>query len=77
MIASKTDPGFYGNDTDLICVMPSGRIWLVERPDEGEGVLRELTDLPNDVESHTGDILSREIMQGHLSRIGEASGERV
>jgi hypothetical protein len=35
MSAPRTDPGFYGNDTDLICVMPSGRIWLVERQTKG------------------------------------------
>jgi hypothetical protein len=40
MSAAKTDPGFYGNDTYLICVIPSGRIWLAERSDEGPDVLR-------------------------------------
>jgi len=76
MSAAKTDPGFYGNDTDLICVMPSGRIWLVERPDEGQDVFRELTELPKDVETYR-DVLPRDLIQGNLARIEAASGESV
>jgi hypothetical protein len=76
MIATKTDPGFYGNDTDLICVMPSGRIWLVERPDEGQDVFLELTELSKDVEIYR-DVLPRDFVQGHLTRIEAASGESV
>jgi hypothetical protein len=76
MNASKTDPGFYGNDSELVCVMPSGRIWKVDG-DDGSAPIRELTELPKGVESYTGDDLPRDVMQGHLSRIGEASGETV
>jgi hypothetical protein len=66
--------GFYGDDTNLICVMSSGRIWLVERPEEGPDVLRELYELPRGVESHR-NVVPREIIQGHLVRIATASGE--
>jgi hypothetical protein len=76
MNATKTDPGFYGNDTDLICVMPSGRIWLVERPDEGADVLRELTELPKDVETYR-DVFPTDYIQGHLQRIEAASDESI
>jgi hypothetical protein len=72
----QVPPGFYGNDTDLICVMPSGRIWLVERPDEGQNVFRELTVLPKDVETYR-DVLQRDLSQGHLTWIEAASGESV
>jgi len=76
MSAAKTDTGFYGNDTDLICVMPSGRIWLVERPDEGQDVFRELMELPKEVETYH-DVLPRDFIEGHLMRIEAASGESV
>jgi hypothetical protein len=46
MCAANAAPGFHGDDTDLIYVTRSGRIWLVESPDEGPDVLRELSKLP-------------------------------
>jgi hypothetical protein len=56
--------------------MPSGRIWLVERPDEGQDVFLELTELSKDVEIYR-DVLPRDFVQGHLTRIEAASGESV
>jgi hypothetical protein len=76
MSAPRSPLGFYGNDTDLICAMPSGRIWLVERTDEGTDVLRELAELPNDVETYR-NVLPRDLIQGHLLRIEAVSGESV
>jgi hypothetical protein len=76
MSATKTDPGFYGNDTDMICVMPSSRIWLVGRPDE-EHVLRlVLIELPRDVETDR-DTFPRDFNQGHRRRIKAASDESI
>jgi hypothetical protein len=49
---------------------------LVERPDDGADVLRELTELPKDVESYR-DVQPRDFIQGHLTRIEAASGESV
>jgi hypothetical protein len=76
MNAAKTAPRFYGIDTDWFCVMPSGRIWQFDG-DDAKAAVRELAELPADVESYTGDVLPREFMQGHLSRIGAASGETL
>jgi hypothetical protein len=56
--------------------MPSGRIWLVERPDEGQDVFLELTELSKDVETYR-DVLPRDFIPGHLTRIETASGESV
>jgi hypothetical protein len=75
MSATKTDPGFYGNDTQLICVMPSGRIWLGESNDESQAVC-ELTELPRDVESYIG-VLPPDYVKELLQRIEAASGESV
>jgi hypothetical protein len=50
---------------------------LVSRTtDEGPDVLRELTELPKDVETYRG-ALPRDFVQGHLTRIEAASGESV
>jgi hypothetical protein len=68
MIATKTDTGFYGNDTDLVYVTRSGRVWLVERPDEGSDVLRELADLPRGVEFWPARF-PRDFEEKHLARI--------
>jgi hypothetical protein len=76
MIAAKTDPDFYGNDSELVCVIPSCRIWKVDGDDDTAAV-PEPTELPKDAEFYTSDVLPREVMQGRLSRIGEASGETV
>jgi hypothetical protein len=76
MIAAKTDPGLYGNDTHLICVMPLGSIGKVDGDDDTAAV-RDLAEMPKDVETYTSDVLPREIMKANLSRIGEAWGETV
>ena len=68
MGATKTDFGFFGNDTDLICAMPSGRIWLVERPDNEHGLRLALIEPPKDVETDR-DIFPRNLNQGHLRLI--------
>jgi hypothetical protein len=73
MIATKTAPGFYGNDTDLVYVTRSGRVWLVERPDEGPDVLRELSELPRGFEFLEGVFLPG-FEEGHLTRIQTAGG---
>ena len=73
MTSPKPDPGFYGDDTDLIYVTRSGRIWLVDRPDEGPSVLRELSELPRGVESYQG-VLPAEVEEQHLARIEAAGG---
>jgi hypothetical protein len=73
MISSKADAGFYGNDTDLVYVTRSGRIWLVERPDEGTEVLRELAELPSGVESYS-DVFQPGFEEDHLARIQAAGG---
>jgi hypothetical protein len=73
MIAAKTDVGFYGNDTDLVFVTRSGRVWLVERPDEGSNILRELKELPKGVESYKG-VFPAGFEEEHLARIQAAGG---
>jgi hypothetical protein len=66
-------PGFYGNDSELIVVAPSGRIWQVEREAESP-TLCELIELPGDVESYQG-VLPRDMVKGHLEKIEATSGE--
>jgi hypothetical protein len=66
----KPAPGFHGDDSSLVYVTPDGRIWLVERPDEG-ATLRELGEMPNGVESFHGTF-SPEREAHHVGRIMEA-----
>jgi hypothetical protein len=67
---TKPDPGFYGDDSLLVYVTPDGRIWLVERSDEGT-TLSELGEMPNGVESFHG-AFSPEMEAHHLAGIMEA-----
>jgi hypothetical protein len=66
-------PGFHGDDNDLIYVTRSGRIWLVERPDERPDVLRELAELPKGVEFWP-DRFPREFEELYLARIQAVGG---
>jgi hypothetical protein len=67
------DPGFYGDDSSLVYVTPDGRIWHVQKPEEGE-TLRELSELPKGVESFQGRF-PPEIEAQHVARVVEAMGD--
>jgi hypothetical protein len=73
LMSAPLAAGFYGNDSELIVVTPSGRIWIVDSEAESP-MLRELTELPREVESYD-HVLPPDLVKDHLAKIEAASGE--
>jgi hypothetical protein len=67
--------GFYGNDSDVVYVTPSGRVWLVASEDDLPAV-RELAEMPEGLTGLAGLMTPEECID-YCRQVEEAGGEHL
>jgi hypothetical protein len=72
MGVKKSEPGFYGDDTRLCYIAPTGRVWLLCDEDGPDGV-REVGGLPYSLEFYE-DFESSDEGKNYLRQVEASSG---